>query len=254
MNEKSQLPLSTPGAIIIGAIIIGLAVVFAFSNNRSENTQPSDNRPTVEESAKKVRIDQKDLAACIEEDRHGDTVRAHIENAQAMEASGTPFSVLVSNTDRFAISGALPEDIFQKVIDIMRAGTPRSETTFAMSDAQEIFTYIMEEEVLPTISDDMTEFLLLPDPATDHERGATNPKITIIEYSDIDCPFCTRLHTTMQNIIDKNNDVQWIYRHLPITSRHPEAYGKAVASECVYELSGQSEEAFWSYLDNLIDA
>ncbi len=58
----------------------------------------------------------------------------------------------------------------------------------------------------------------------------------------------------MQQIVADHDDVQWVYRHFPITGLHPEAYEKAVASECAYELSGQDDEVFWKYLDNLIDA
>lgn len=83
----------------------------------------------------------------------------------------------------------------------------------------------------------------------DHIRGNPNAKVSIIEFSDIECPFCARLHPTLDQILaDYDGDVNWIYRHLPLDSIHKEARPAAVASECVNELAGN--DAFWDFLDS----
>lgn len=257
MSETSQAKLSTSGAIIVGAIIIGLAIVFAFSNqgNSTPTEHNTNARPSIEEAAQEVGINKNKISSCIQEGQYNSIVDAHMENARAVGANGTPHSIVVGpNDNRFPVSGALPTEFFQKVIDIMKEETPRSSTTFNTTDSQEIYAFVMSEGVLPTIADDLTGELALPGTMTDHYRGATEPVVTIVEYSDIDCPFCARLHGNLQEIIDANDDVQWVYRHLPIAGLHPEAYSKAVASECAYELSGQDDAVFWEYLDYLIDA
>ncbi len=82
----------------------------------------------------------------------------------------------------------------------------------------------------------------------DHVMGAKNPKITFIEYSDYDCPFCSRIHPTMQQLVETYpEDVAWIYRHFPLESIHPNARQKSLASECIALLGG--EDAFWTYTD-----
>ena len=54
----------------------------------------------------------------------------------------------------------------------------------------------------------------------DHIRGKKDAKITMIEYSDYQCPFCSRHHPTMLKIMqDYPNDVRWIYRHFPSCCR-----------------------------------
>ncbi len=85
----------------------------------------------------------------------------------------------------------------------------------------------------------------------DHIRGnVETAQVVIVEYSDIDCPFCQRFHPTMQQILDEyQGKVAWVYRHFPLDSLHPEARKKAEASECVAALGGN--EAFWTYLDRL---
>ena len=71
---------------------------------------------------------------------------------------------------------------------------------------------------------------------------------TIVEYSDIDCPFCKRFHPTMQQVLENyDGKVRWAYKHLPLTSLHPNAMQKALASECAAD-----QGKFWEYLDTLI--
>jgi len=87
--------------------------------------------------------------------------------------------------------------------------------------------------------------------AEDHVRGdLSTAKIVLVEYSDIDCPFCSRFHPTLQQVMtDYAGQVAWVYRHFPLDSLHPEARKKAEATECVAALG--NNEAFWSYLDKL---
>lgn len=91
----------------------------------------------------------------------------------------------------------------------------------------------------------------------DHIIGASNPKVTLIEYSDLECPFCKNFDTTMNKIMQKyGNQVAWVYRHFPLdcvdntspecTVLHSKARHEAVASECAFEQGGN--DAFWKYI------
>ena len=85
--------------------------------------------------------------------------------------------------------------------------------------------------------------------ATDAIRGDSNAPITIIEYSDFECPYCGKLHPTLKQIVDENSDVKWIFRHLPLTSIHSNATAAAIASECALKLGGS--DAFWRFTDDI---
>ncbi len=77
-------------------------------------------------------------------------------------------------------------------------------------------------------------------------------KVVMVEYSDYECPFCSRHHPTLQAMVDEfGDDVAWVYRHFPLTSIHPNATPAAVAAECAGELGGN--DAFWDMTDGLFE-
>lgn len=85
------------------------------------------------------------------------------------------------------------------------------------------------------------------DTATDHIRGNKNAKITIVEYADTECGYCTRVHTTYKALLEEYpNDVRWVYRHFPF---HQNATAEANISECIASVHG--EDAFWIYMDGI---
>lgn len=91
----------------------------------------------------------------------------------------------------------------------------------------------------------------IPAPSTqDHLRGNPNAPVTIIEYSDTECPFCKAFHSTLKQIMtDYSGQVNWVYRQFPIPQLHQRAMNEAEATECVASLNGN--DAFWAYLDNI---
>lgn len=83
----------------------------------------------------------------------------------------------------------------------------------------------------------------------DHIRGNPEALVTIIEFSDFQCPFCARFHPTVQQILENYPDqVRWIYKHFPLDSIHAEARPSAEASECAAE-----QGKFWEFADGLFE-
>jgi protein-disulfide isomerase len=83
----------------------------------------------------------------------------------------------------------------------------------------------------------------------DHVQGEVDSaKVTIVEYSDLECPFCKEYHSTLEQIVSSYGDkVAWVYRHYPLDSLHPKSRHEAEASECAAEIGGNT--AFWKYVD-----
>lgn len=93
-----------------------------------------------------------------------------------------------------------------------------------------------------------------PVTSEDHILGNPNADLIIVEYSDLECPYCKVFHSTMRRIMTeygKDGKVAWVYRHFPIDSLHPKARKEAEATECANELGGS--EKFWEYTNMVYD-
>ncbi len=87
--------------------------------------------------------------------------------------------------------------------------------------------------------------------SADHIRGNKDAKVTFIEYSDFECPFCKKFEPTMQQMEKEYGDkVRIVYRHFPL-SFHPNAPKEAEAVECANDLGGN--DAFWKYHDAILE-
>ena len=101
-------------------------------------------------------------------------------------------------------------------------------------------------------SGEPTEVDLVPVSDADWVEGDRNAKVTIVEYSDLECPFCQRHHDTLKQVVENyKGQVNWVYRHYPLTSLHSKADTEAEASECAGELGGN--DAFWAYIDRIFE-
>lgn len=82
---------------------------------------------------------------------------------------------------------------------------------------------------------------------TDHVRGNAKADVTLVVYTDYECPFCKQFHETInQVLVDYKDKVKVVYRHYPL-SFHANAHKAAETAECVADLAG--EDAFWKFTD-----
>jgi protein-disulfide isomerase len=91
-------------------------------------------------------------------------------------------------------------------------------------------------------------------PGVDHILGNPNAAVKIIEYSDLECPYCKTFNTTMNQIIQyygASGKVAWVYRHFPLASIHSKAPKEAEAAECAAKLGGDA--AFFKFIDGVFE-
>jgi protein-disulfide isomerase len=130
--------------------------------------------------------------------------------------------------------------------------------TFASPDKKQDFEFLLSRDHKTLMR--ITKFDLSSDPYAEimkkidvtgrPTRGNKNAKVTVINYDDFECPFCSGMHTTLfPGIFKEYGDrVLFIYKDYPLEEIHPWAVHAAVNANC---LGAQSADAYWDYADTL---
>lgn len=85
------------------------------------------------------------------------------------------------------------------------------------------------------------------DPARDHIRGPVDAPMTLVEYSDFQCPFCSRTTGILAELRERlGDDLRYVFRHLPLTDVHEHAELAARAAE-----AAAAQGRFWEMHDRL---
>jgi protein-disulfide isomerase len=79
-------------------------------------------------------------------------------------------------------------------------------------------------------------------------RGNPNAKVTVINFDDLQCPYCARMHSSLfPQTLDRYKDkVRFIYKDDPLSEIHPWAMHAAVDANCV---AAQSPDTYWNFVD-----
>ncbi|HEX6460442.1 MAG TPA: Na+/H+ antiporter NhaA [Thermoleophilaceae bacterium] len=97
-------------------------------------------------------------------------------------------------------------------------------------------------EDISDLSDDV-------DPGRDHIRGAEDAPVTLVEYGDYECPYCGQAEVVVRELlVSFDDDLRYVWRHLPLNDVHPDAQLAAEAAE-----AAGAQGAFWEMHDRLLD-
>jgi protein-disulfide isomerase len=89
---------------------------------------------------------------------------------------------------------------------------------------------------------------------TEHLLGSVEAPLILVEYSDLECPFCKAFHFAAQSLNEKyisTNQLAIVFRQFPLTI-HSKAPTEAAGAECVSQLGDNNK--FWQYLDKIFAA
>lgn len=81
-------------------------------------------------------------------------------------------------------------------------------------------------------------------------RGNPAAKVTIINFDDLECPYCARMHQSLfpATLQRYKGQIKFVYKDFPLTEIHPWAMHASVDADC---LAAQNTDAYWSYVDYL---
>jgi len=181
--------------------------------------------------AEEIGLDAAVFADCLESGKYDDLVQQNLEEGAGFGVTGTPAFFI----DGYPVSGAQPIDLFLYAVDLAEKG----ELASAYKQEEPQQQAPQQERPQPP-----TEPVDIPI-GSSFAVGDPNAPITIIEYTDFQCPFCVRHQQQTFPQIDanfiQNGDVYYVYKDFPLTSIHPQAVKASEAARCAGDQDAYSE-------------
>jgi protein-disulfide isomerase len=151
----------------------------------------------------------------------------------------------------------LPEDVTVSIGARTPSQFPGYETlpvTIARGSKSQVIDFLISNDGTKLVH--MSTFDLTKDPADAIPidgrpiRGNPAAKVTVINFDDLECPYCTRMHEELfPATLDRYKGlVRFVYKDDPLTEIHPWAMHAAVDANC---LAAQSGDVYWTYVDYL---
>jgi len=132
------------------------------------------------------------------------------------------------------------EDVREQIADLLR-GLRRQEVHDAFVDGLRAGAEVKVLLDSPRLPVDLAGAPL---------RGPESAPVTIVEFSDFQCPFCRRIQPTLAELQEKYGDkLRWSFKDLPLLSIHPEAQKSAEAARCAAD-----QGKFWEYRTKMFEA
>ena len=183
--------------------------------------------PKIADIAKGLGLDYDKFKSCTESQKYASKIQADEAEAQAAGGNGTPYMVIVGPKGQTVpIKGAYPAAVIEGVIKKMLGQTVANAADLPPEEKVTVRAIDASKEVV---------------------RGNVKAKISLIEYSDFECPFCKQFHATMQQVMATHEkDVKWVYRQFPLDTLHQKARPEAMMSECAGE-----QGKFWEFTDSV---
>lgn len=209
------------------------------------STQALDDA-SLEGYAKAIGLNVERWKAAMSDSKLGDIIQRDQALAAQLGATGTPAFFINGRK----ISGAQPFENFKRVID---EELPKAEALVkAGTRAEEVYGKLMEQAAAAApaapapSAPAQAEIAKVSIPAEAPIKGPKFAKVTVVVFSDFQCPFCSRVVPTLKQIEEKyGKDVRVVFRHQPL-SFHDKAQLAAEAS-----MAAQEQGKFWQMHDTM---
>ena len=149
----------------------------------------------------------------------------------------------VSQQVNIALADPVPSDVpgYDKVVVTFSHDTKKTTFDFLISKDRKTLARL---ETIDISQDLMSKIDVKDRPV----RGNTNAKVTIVNFDDFECPFCSRMHATLfpSLLQSYGNRVRVIYKDYPLVEIHPWAIHAAIDANC---LGSQNSDAYWDFAD-----
>jgi protein-disulfide isomerase len=149
------------------------------------------------------------------------------------------------------LSVSVPKDsevpgLLEATVDLKDGENSQSAKFYLSKDGK----YLVRGEVSDLSKDPMAETrarLQIKDAPVLGDPKAT---VTLVEFSDFECPVCRSLHDVLRGMLPNYPQVRVVFKDFPLESLHPWARTAAIAGRCAYQ---QDPKAFWKVYDSIYD-
>jgi protein-disulfide isomerase len=166
------------------------------------------------------------------------TIEAYVRNLYAF---GSDVEVTVSDPKDAGMAGLQETTVSVKV-----GGNNEDAKFYVSKDGK----YLVRGEVSDLSKDPLAANRALMDLTNAPSTGDPKSAVTLVEFSDFECPVCRSLHDMMRGITQNYPQVRVVFKDYPIEVLHPWARTAAIAGRCAYM---QDPAAFWKMYDLIYD-
>jgi Na+/H+ antiporter NhaA len=131
-------------------------------------------------------------------------------------------------------------------LGVLTAALVASGATWLVFRATAMLPRRLQVRALLGGSDPLVDLAEPVDPERDHVRGPEDAPVTLVEYGDLECPYCGQAEPVIRELLSSFGDLRYVWRHLPLTDVHPHAELAAEATEAAAE-----QGKFWEMHDLL---
>ena len=166
------------------------------------------------------------------------TLEAYLRNLYAF---GPDTTIKVAVPRDIGVEGLQEVDVEVKIGDNQQTGK-----LFVTKDGK----YMFRGELSDLSKDPLAENRALIDMKNSPSVGPIDAPVTVVEFSDFECPVCRRLHDALRGLLPNYPQVRVVFKDFPLDQIHPWARTAALGGRCAYE---QSPAAFWKMYDLIYD-
>lgn len=166
-------------------------------------------------------------------------IEAYLRNLYAF---GPDVKLLVGPLKESPVEGMLETNI-----DVTIGENKENAKFYVSKDGRFLFRGELSDMTKDPLAENLAQIRMADAPAL----GDPKAPVTLVEYSDFECPVCRSLHDTLRNILPNyGNKVRVIFKDFPLDQLHPWARTAAIAGRCAYQ---QKPQVFWRLYDLIYD-
>jgi protein-disulfide isomerase len=156
-------------------------------------------------------------------------------------ALGPDMKITVGTPKELGTSG-----LFETPIEVKSPDGTENVTMYLTKDGR----YLIRGEISDLTTDPLAETSAKIQTAGAPVLGDPKAPITLVEFSDFECPVCRGLHDVLRGMLTNYPQVKVIFKDYPLETLHPWARSAALAGRCTYQ---QNPKAFWQLYDLIYD-